>query len=117
MKFSLLIAIVDNTMEDQAVDIAKANGAGGVTLLKGSGIGLNEKKTFFGLTYERAESILLFVLEKSTSLKVMKALNRELELESSGKGIVITMPIEHLAGIPMKQIERFQEQIKERNVI
>lgn len=117
MKFSLLIAIVDNTMEDQAIDIAKANGAGGVTLFKGSGIGLNEKKTFFGLTYERAESVLLFVLEKSASLKVMKALNKELGLENSGGGMVMTMPIEHLAGIPMKQIERFQEQIKGGNVI
>ena len=117
MRFSLLLAIVDNQMEDQAIDIAKANGAGGVTQLKGTGIGLNEKKTFFGLTYERSESILLFVLEKKTSLKVMKALNKELDLENSGKGMILTMPIEHLAGIPMKQIERFQQQLKEENAI
>jgi hypothetical protein len=117
MKFSLLLVIVDNQMEAQAVDIAKANGAGGVTQMKGTGIGLNEKKTFFGLTYERAESILLFVLEKKTSLKVMKALNTELDLEDSGNGMVLTMPIEHLAGIPMKQIERFQQQLKEENAI
>ena len=117
MRFSLLIAIVDNQMEDQAIDIAKANGAGGVTQLKGTGIGLNEKKTFFGLTYERAETILLFVLEKKTSLKVMKALNKELDLENSGNGMVLTLPVEHLAGIPMTQIERFQEQLKEENAI
>ena len=117
MRFSLLLAIVDNQMEDQAIDIAKANGAGGVTQLKGTGIGLNEKKTFFGLTYERAETILLFVLEKKTSLKVMKALNKELDLENSGNGMVLTMPVEHLAGIPMTQIERFQAQLKEENAI
>jgi hypothetical protein len=117
MRFSLLLVIVDNQMEDQAISIAKAAGAGGVTQLKGTGIGLNEKKTFFGLTYERAESILLFVLEKKTSLKVMKALNNELDLERSGNGMVLTMPIEHLAGIPMKQIERFQQQLKEENAI
>jgi hypothetical protein len=117
MKFSLLLAIVDNQMEDRAIDIAKANGAGGVTQFKGTGIGLNEKKTFFGLTYERSETILLFILEKKTSLKVMKALNTELDLEDSGNGLVVTMPIEHLAGIPMKQIERFQQQLKEENAI
>jgi hypothetical protein len=117
MKFSLLIAIVDGASEDKAVDIAKANGAGGVTIMKGAGIGLNEKKTFFGLTYERAEAVLLFVLEKKTSLRVMKALNTELDLEASGKGMVLTVPIEHLAGIPMKQIERFQQQLKEENAI
>lgn len=117
MRFSLLLAIVDNQMEDQAIDIAKANGAGGVTQFKGTGIGLNEKKTFFGLTYERSESILLFILEKKTSLKVMKALNKELDLENSGNGMVITMPVEHLAGIPPSQIERFQQQLKEENAI
>jgi len=112
MKFSMLVAIVTDDLEDKAIDIAKANGAGGVTSFKGAGIGLDTKKTFFGLTYERAESILLFILEKRTSLKVMKALNRELDLENSGNGMVITMPVEHLAGIPMKQIEKFEEQIK-----
>jgi hypothetical protein len=117
MRFALLLAIVDNQMEDQAIDIAKANGAGGVTQLKGTGIGLDEKKTFFGLTYERSETILLFVLEKKTSLKVMKALNKELDLEESGNGMVLTMPIEHLAGMPMKQVERFQQQLKEENAI
>ena len=113
MKFSLVIAIVENTLEDKALDIAKANGAGGVTQMKGTGIGLNEKKTFFGLTYERPESILLFLLEKKTSLKVMKALKNDLDLENTGKGMVMTMPIEHLTGIPMKQIELFEKQLKE----
>jgi len=113
MKFSLMIAIVDTTLEDKAVDIAKANGAGGVTLMKGVGIGLDKKKTFFGLTYERQESVLLFLLEKKTSLKVMKALKYEFDLDNSGKGMVMTMPIEHLAGIPMKQMELFEQQLKE----
>jgi len=117
MRFSLLVAIVDNQLEEQAVDIAKANGAGGVTQIKGTGIGLDEKKTFFGLTYERSETILLFIMEKKTSLKVMKALNKELDLERSGNGLVITLPVEHLAGIPSKQIERFQQQLKEENAI
>lgn len=117
MRFSLLIAIVDKSMVDDAIDIAKANGAGGVTHLNGTGIGLNEKKTFFGLTYERAESILLFVLEKTTSLKVMKALNLELKLEESGAGIVLTLPVDHLAGITGDQIERFQRQLKEENIV
>ena len=115
MKFSLLVAIVADELEDRAIDIAKEAGAGGVTSFKGSGIGLDTKKTFFGLTYERAESILLFVLEKRVSLKVLKALNRELNLEESGNGMVIILPIDHLAGIPMKQLKKFEEQIKQED--
>lgn len=117
MKFSLLVAIVEKVLEDKAIDIARANGAAGVTALAATGIGLNEKKTFFGLTYERSESVLLFVLEKRTSVRVMKALKRELELDTQNKGLVLSVPIEHLAGIAMKQIEVFEEQLKEENEI
>lgn len=117
MRFSLVIAIVDSSVEDKAIDIAKAHGAGGVTTLKGTGIGLNEKKTFFGLTYERAESILLFLTEKKTSVRIMKAIKEELQFDSEGKGIVMTLPVEHLAGIPMEQLVAFEHQIKEENEI
>ena len=112
MRFAMVIAIVADTLEDKAINIAKENGAGGVTLMKGSGIGLNEKKTFFGLTYERAESVLMFILEKKISLKVIKALNRELDLENSGHGMVVSMPLDHVAGIAQNQVEKFQDQIK-----
>lgn len=110
--FSIVVAIVSEALEDAAIDIAKANGAGGVTLFKGRGMGLNEKKTFFGLTYERSESVLLFILEQRTSIKVMEALNQELKLEEHGNGIIVTMPIEHLAGIPSTQLKLFEEQLK-----
>jgi len=115
MKFSLVVAIVSETLEDAAVDIAKANGAGGVTIFKGRGMGLDEEKTFFGLTYERSESVLLFILEKRISIKVMKALTQGLDLEAHGNGIVVTLPIEHLAGIPSRQLELFEQHIKKEN--
>jgi len=117
MKFSLIIAIVDNTLEHEAVDIAKANGAGGVTLMKGVGIGLDEKKTFFGLTYERSETILFFVTEKRISVKVMKALKKELDLDNSGKGMVMIIPIEHMAGLAMQQLRVFEDNLMKENEI
>lgn len=116
MRFSVVVAIVPETLEDVAIDIAKANGAGGVTIMKGAGIGLNEKKTFFGLTYERPESVLLMVLEKRMSVTVMKALTQQLDLETNGHGIVFTIPISHLAGIPSKQLELFEQQIRNEGV-
>lgn len=115
MKFSVVIAVVSETLEDTAIDIAKSNGAGGVTILKGRGMGLNEQKTFFGLTYERSESVLMFILERRRSLKVVKALTQQLNLEAHGKGIVFTLPIEHLAGIPSSQLELFEAQIKQED--
>jgi nitrogen regulatory protein PII len=112
MKFSTVVAIVAEEHEDLAIDIAKANGAGGVTVLKGRGLGLGDKTTFFGLTYERSDSVLIFVMEKRSALKVIKAITQELELDKSGNGLIFSLPIEHLSGIPEKQMRLFQENMK-----
>ncbi|ENO90839.1 hypothetical protein C662_19145 [Thauera sp. 28] len=112
MKFSVLVAILAEDLEEQAIDIAKRSGAGGVTLLDGRGIGAKEKKTFFGLTYEGSQSVLVMVLEKKLSLSVLKNLSRELDLKNSSRGVVFTIPLEHIAGIDMRQIQQFEEHIK-----
>ncbi|MDF1881185.1 transcriptional regulator [Sulfurimonas sp. MAG313] len=111
MTFTTVIAIVAEEHEDSAIDIAKANGAGGVTILKGRGLGLGDKSTFFGLSYERSDSVLIFVMEKTTALKVIDAVSSELELVKPGNGLIFSLPIENLAGIPQKQIRRFEENL------
>ena len=109
MKFSTVVAIVSEEHEDSAIDIAKANGAGGVTILKSRWGRVSNRIPFFGLTYERSDSVLIFVMEKNSALKVIKAITQELELEKSGNGLVFSLPIEHLSGIPEKQLRKFQE--------
>jgi len=113
MKFSVLIAIVAEELEDKAIEVAKRAGASGVTILTARGIGAREKKTFFGLTYEGRESVLIYILERKLALEVLKALNKELKLEEKDHGIAFILPIEHLAGIDKYQIAKFTEKIKE----
>lgn len=113
MRFSVLIAMLADDLEDKAINIAKRAGAGGVTIMDARGIGGEEKKTFFGLTYEGSQSVLLFVLERKLSLTVMKALTTELDLANHSKGVVFTVPLEHIAGIDTQQINSFQESIKD----
>ncbi len=113
MKFALLVAIVSEDLEEKAIDTAKEAGAAGMTILSGRGIGSEGRKTFFGLTYQGAQTLLVCVLERTLSLGVMKALTETLELKKHSKGVVFTVPLEHLAGIDTRQIESFVEHIRE----
>ncbi|TVR98063.1 MAG: transcriptional regulator [Wenzhouxiangellaceae bacterium] len=113
MKFSVLVAILAEEMEDKAIDIAREAGAGAVTLLSARGITGDEKKTFFGLTYEGSQSVLVFVLEKKLSLQVLKTLTRELDLDEDPRGIAFTIPLEHLGGIGNREIDQFTRQIED----
>lgn len=112
MRFAALIAIVAEELEEKAIETAKKAGAGGVTILNGRGLGLEEKKTFLGLSLEGRESVLLFVLERKLSVKVLKALRKELELDKEERGFAFTVPVEHLAGINIKEVELFQKEIE-----
>ncbi len=113
MKFSALVAIIADEFEEQAIDAAKRAGAGGVTILSARGIGAKEKKTFFGLTYEGSQSVLIFVLERKLSLAVMKAISKELDLTNHTRGVTFCLPLEHIMGIDTGQMSQFEERIKD----
>jgi len=113
VKFSVLVAILAEDLEEKAIDIAKSAGAGGVTILDARGIAAKEKKTFFGLTYEGSQSVLLLVLEKKLSLSVLKNLSQQLDLKNTSRGVVFTLPLEHIAGIDVGQIHQFETHLKD----
>jgi hypothetical protein len=109
MRFSVLVSIVPEEREEEIVDIARKSGAGGVTILNGKGIGLEEKKVFLGLTYERAESVLVFALEKKLAINVMKAIADAIKEE----GISFIIPLEHVMGLDHRQFQKFEEALRE----
>lgn len=112
MKFIALVAIIEDKDEEAAVDVAKEAGAGGVTILHGKNIGLEEKKVFFGLTLEENVSVLLFVLPHKLSIKVMKALRTKFNLDDAqNAGLVFTLPLSHVAGLDKKELHKFEDDI------
>jgi len=113
MKFSVVVAIVADDLEEKAIDSARKAGAGGVTIVSGRGIGAEQKKTFFGLTYQGSQVALICIVEKKLSIAIMKALTEDLDLKKNSKGVVFTLPLEHIAGIDTRQIESFTEHVRE----
>ena len=113
MKFTALVAIIEDKDEEAAIDVAKEAGAGGVTILHGKNIGLEEKKVFFGLTLEENVSVLLFILPRRLSMKVMKAIRVKFDLDhAKNGGLVFTLPWSHVAGLDTNKLRKFEDNIK-----
>lgn len=113
MKFTALIAVIQDKDEEEAIKIAKEAGAGSVTILHGKNIGLEEKKVFFGLTLEENVSALLFILPRRLSMKVMKALRENFDLDNhENSGFAFTMPLSHVAGLDTEELHQFEDNIK-----
>jgi len=113
MKFSVLVAVLADDMEDKAIDTARKAGAGAATIFNARGLAADSKKTFFGLTYEGAQSVILFMLERKLSVKVLKRLQRELDLDNDDRGIAFCIPVEHLAGIGSMEVDQFTREIED----
>jgi len=113
MKFTALITIIEDKDEEKAIAVAKEAGAGGVTIIHGKNIGLEEKKVFFGLTLEENVSVLLFVLPRKLSLKVMRAIRAEFNMDEAGNsGMAFTFPLSHVAGLDTDELHKFEDNIK-----
>lgn len=99
MEASLLVAVVADELEEQALRIAREEGARGVTILPGHGEGFPEHVTFYGLTYRGVEKIILWVLDETTAERIAARLNDELELTRPWQGLAFALPVSETGGI------------------
>ena len=113
MKFTALVAVIQDKDEEEAIKVAKEAGAGSVTIMHGKNIGLEEKKVFFGLTLEENVSVLLFIMPRRVSMRVMQAIRKSFDLDNpDNSGLAFTIPLSHVAGLDTKELHKFEHSIR-----
>ncbi len=96
---TLLIAVVSDPLEEQAIEIARKEGVHGVTVLPGRGIGFPEHTTFFGLTFQGLEKVLLWITDAEAANRIAERLNIELDLLAPQRGLAFSLKIDRIAGL------------------
>lgn len=107
MRFKLLLAFVEDSKTEQVLDAARNAGATGATVINNArGEGLNQKRTFFGLTLEVQKDVLLFVVEEHLARQILETISEVGGFDQeSGQGIAIQIDIEDAVGVA-HQVER-----------
>jgi len=112
MKFSALVAIVEERHEEETIRVAKEAGAGSVTILSGRTMGLKEKKIFFGLTFEENVAVLLFVLPVRVSFKVLRAIREKCDMDDPQNGnLAFSIPLSHVTGLDIEELHKFKDDV------
>jgi len=106
MTTSLLIAILTDEVSDSAISIAEREGIRGATILPASGISQSPLKTFFGLTFQTAMTIVFWIAETETANRTARKLNDELDLDSPQQGLALTLTIDQLFGLKVGEENR-----------
>jgi hypothetical protein len=104
---ALLVAILANSLEEAAREIARQEGCRGMTLLSGRGIPFPEHLTFLGLSYQGVQTILAVLLDEVTACRIVERLNTELRLQEPFQGLAFCIPVEGTGGIEIAVLHQF----------
>ncbi len=99
IKYDLIITIVNKGKSEKVVEASRRAGAEGGTILFGRGTGIHEKAKLFGITIEPEKEIILTLIDREITEKVVEAITEDVELNKPGKGIAFVLEVESIAGI------------------
>ena len=100
--FNLIVTIVDKGMAEEVVELAKKGGAEGGTILMGRGAGCHDTAKILGILIEPEKDIVLTLIEKEKTDKVLECIADGLELDKPGKGFAFVIDVPKVVGIVHK---------------
>ncbi|EIC23141.1 P-II family nitrogen regulator [Thiorhodovibrio frisius] len=113
MHFKLIVALVQGSETEKVLKAARGAGATGSTVIsQARGEGLEQQKTFFGLTLDAPRDLLLLLVEEHLSRKILETIAEVAGFEDKpGCGIAFQIDVEDAVGI-RHQVERLSETVE-----
>ncbi|WP_444685027.1 P-II family nitrogen regulator [Alkalicoccus luteus] len=95
----LLVTIVKRGKASRVTKAAKAAGAEGGTTLLGEGVGIHEKRQFFGLDALHEKEIVLTLIPEDILADVVHAITLKAKLNEPGHGVGFLLDVRRTLGI------------------
>lgn len=96
---SLIVVITAQGRTDEVMDVARAHGATGGTVLRARGVGAKEAEKFFGITVQAEKDMVFIVVKKELSEEMMSSIVQEKGPQTDAKAIAFSMPVTGVAGM------------------
>lgn len=115
MHFKLIIAFVEDSKTDAIMNAAREAGATGCTVINNArGEGIEESKTFFGLTLASQRDVVLTLVEQHLSRDILEHIGKVGEFDAKpGTGIAVMVDVEDAVGV-IHQAEELGELVEEK---
>lgn len=101
MHFKMIVVFVEDSRTDDVMDAARDAGATGATVITNArGEGLNQTKTFLGLSLETQRDVLIFIVEEHLSRNILETIAEVGQFdEKPGTGIALQIDVEDVVGV------------------
>ena len=104
-EYEVIFAIVNAGYAEDAMEVAREQGARGGTILSGRGVAREKDAAFFGITIHGDKELLMMVVEKEIRDQVFHALYKQMGMQKKAQGIVFSLPVSHVAGLAIPKTE------------
>lgn len=105
----VIFAIVNSGFAEEAMEVAREQGARGGTILNARGVAKEEAAAFFGITLHEEKEVLMLVVERAIRDQVLTALYKQMGMAKKARGIVFSLPVSDVAGLAMPQEKKESE--------
>ncbi|MBI5135715.1 MAG: P-II family nitrogen regulator [Nitrospirae bacterium] len=112
MEFTAIFAMVPTAKETKVINAARAEGATGVSILNTRGEGVEDKRSFFGLSLDSPYNCLIFLVNRLRAPKILKAIEEAGEMMKDGNGLCFSVPVDQVNGLN-KQLKILMEEVQE----
>ena len=97
--YQLITTIVNRGLAEDVIDAAKECGANGGTIINARGSGVHETAKVFNMDIEPEKEIVIIILKKEFTQKVLDNINKKLKIEEPGNGISFVQDIAEVYGV------------------
>lgn len=98
-EYELIITIVTKGSSPDVKAAANAAGARGGTLIHALGLGAEEAQKFLGIAIQPEKDLILNVVHRTEKSRVMKAIGDAAGINTDGKGIIFSLPVDEVLGL------------------
>lgn len=97
--YQKITVIVDRGNADQVMEVARAAGVRGGTILHGRGSTGKEAQKIFGIEIEEEKELVVILTPASLTPTVFNAIAEKLDIDAPGKGIMYVEPMVETRGL------------------
>ena len=98
-QFNLIIAIVNTGFSEIVMDAAREEGAKGGTIIHARGTGPKAMEEKYGIVITPNKEMILILVTKKLSDKILSAIYKSAGLASDGQGIAFALPVSDVVGL------------------
>ena len=103
--YELIIVVANHGHSEEVMDAARAEGAGGGTVIHAKGTGLERAEKFLGVSIADEKELILIVTKTEAKNAIMKSIMDHAGLESKARSVVFSLPVTDTAGLRLQEIQ------------